>query len=89
MTKLITKRRVMNNNVIGRNIKRHRMNLGIGVTQLAELCGIDRASLHRVESGDGLRVQTLINIACALRCPVGDLLKGCAMFDNAKSMRYI
>jgi len=60
--------------LIGRNVKRSRINQGLSQTELAIRGGVDLASVYRVERGTRTRRQTLKKIAAGLRILFEDLL---------------
>jgi transcriptional regulator with XRE-family HTH domain len=61
--------------VVAENIKAVRKQRGVSQDQLAELAGIDRAHLYRLESGkQSMTLRTLKLIADALQVRVRDLI---------------
>lgn len=61
---------------IGRNIKSIREKKGVSQTELADLCGFERSTTNRIESGgSNVTAKTLLKIAKALNVPVADLVK--------------
>jgi len=61
---------------IGRNIKSIREKKGVTQTELADLCGFERSTTNRIESGgSNVTAKTLLKIARALSIPASDLLK--------------
>jgi transcriptional regulator with XRE-family HTH domain len=62
---------------VGGNIQKVRKKKGITQDQLAEISGLNRAHLYRLESGrQSMTLRTLKIIAEALGVPVIRLLKG-------------
>lgn len=58
------------------NIKKIRVELGMTQEELAQLSGVTRATISRLESGEEVEVKigTLKAIANAMKCKVSDLL---------------
>ena len=71
--------------IIGRNIKEHRMELGLTQLQLAYKIGINsKTTIADVEAGrTNLHINILLRYAEALECTVEDLLKG-YKYQNTK-----
>ena len=60
---------------LGRRIRLRRVELGLTQKDLGEAIGMPFQQLHRIEAGKRfLRVEQLVEVARALRCPVGYLL---------------
>jgi len=60
---------------LGLNIKRIRSEKGLMQLELADLCGLDKQALYRIEKGNtNVTVKTLRRIAKALDVTVIDLL---------------
>lgn len=63
--------------VVGRNIKRYRLEQDLTQEALAHRCGIHPVELARAERGmRDMRVSTVAKIANGLRIPAGDLFDG-------------
>ncbi|MEO5644244.1 MAG: helix-turn-helix transcriptional regulator [Bacteroidia bacterium] len=61
---------------VGRNIKAIRDKKGVSQTELADLCGFERSTTNRIESGgSNVTAKTLLKIAKALDVPVTELVK--------------
>jgi transcriptional regulator with XRE-family HTH domain len=61
---------------LGERIKRIRLEKNMSQTLLAEHCGIEKANLSRIESGQANpTVLTLLKISTALKVPVADFFK--------------
>ncbi len=63
--------------VVGANIRARRSALGVAQERFAFEAGIDRSFMGRLERGESnATVGTLILLAKALGCTVGDLVEG-------------
>jgi transcriptional regulator with XRE-family HTH domain len=61
---------------LGERIKRIRLEKNMSQTLLAEHCGIEKANLSRIESGQANpTVLTLLKISIALKVPVADFFR--------------
>ena len=61
---------------LGERIKRIRLEKNMSQTLLAEHCGIEKANLSRIESGQANpTVLTLLKISMALKVPVADFFR--------------
>lgn len=61
---------------IGDNIREARIRAGLTQEQLAELAGMDRQSINRIEQGhQAALIDNLIRIADALGVPLADLVR--------------
>lgn len=61
---------------IGRNIKSIREKKGVTQTELADLCGFERSTTNRIESGgSNVTAKTLLKIAKALNISVSEIVK--------------
>lgn len=59
---------------IGKNLKRKRLEAGIGVTELAEQIGIHRNNVHAKERGEGLDgVAEFVAMCEKIGCQPGDM----------------
>ena len=62
---------VNDNSAMGRIIRNRRLDLGMNITDLAEMAGCSRATLAKIEVGDTTpKVAILANIATALEMPI-------------------
>jgi transcriptional regulator with XRE-family HTH domain len=60
---------------IGQKIKEIRESKDMKQIELARLCNMDRQQLQAIEVSNGYpRIQTLMKIAKAMRCPLRDIL---------------
>jgi transcriptional regulator with XRE-family HTH domain len=63
--------------VVGRNIKKHRDQVGITQEELAHRAGMHPVEVGRAERGiRDLRVSSVAKIAKGLKVPAADLLRG-------------
>lgn len=63
--------------IVGRNIKKHRDQIGITQEELAHRAGMHPVEIGRAERGTrDLRVSTVAKIARGLKVPAADLLRG-------------
>ena len=61
---------------IGRNIKSIREKKGVTQTELADLCGFERSTTNRIESGgSNVTAKPLLKIAKALNISVSEIVK--------------
>ncbi|WP_314411346.1 helix-turn-helix domain-containing protein [Streptomyces kroppenstedtii] len=61
---------------IGENIRTARREAELSQERLAEMAGMDRQAVNRIEQGHAAAyIDTLIRIAAALRVPLADLMR--------------
>ena len=72
---------------IGDNIKRIRRDAGISQQELAERCGVSKAQISRLESGEQTnpQIQTTVAIATALGASLDEIVYG----ESAETMTYL
>jgi transcriptional regulator with XRE-family HTH domain len=59
---------------IGRRLKAHRINKGQTADEIAGKLGVSRAAVYRIESGEVVKIETLVRLASELRVPLAALL---------------
>ena len=65
----------MDEQLISQNIKRHRLNKGLSLDQLARFCGLTKGYVSKIENSEKAPpFSTLIKIATALNIDVGLLI---------------
>jgi transcriptional regulator with XRE-family HTH domain len=70
-------------NIVGKNIGKYRMALGLSVGQLAAKAGMDRTNIHRIEqTGKNYSHDSLTSIAKALNIRIGEL------FDESDTLQW-
>src|SRR5690349_19318780 len=75
----------MSDEIIGTNLRRHRMALGMTQEALAEAAGITRVAYRNLESGDSVpRVETLHALARALKVAVQELVAPVVELKNVR-----
>lgn len=74
--------------IVGRNIKTIRQNAGLNISGLADLSGLSKALISRLENGKvSPSVATLLKIAKALHTPVSTLFDGPPVYDGIVVVR--
>lgn len=72
-------------------LKEIRMSKGLTQKQLAEKSGINMRVLQHYEQGsknlDGAKLETLINLSTALKCPLSEILENDELRNKAKNAR--
>jgi transcriptional regulator with XRE-family HTH domain len=64
--------------IVGANIRRIRIRKGVTQENLAELAGLNKTNMYRIENGlVSMRLATLGRIAGALAVRMATLLRGC------------
>ena len=67
----------VNYELLGRNIKKHRLSAQISQAELAESINVRASYISRIETGrKQASLETLVGIANSLNCTVDDLLTG-------------
>lgn len=60
---------------IGKNVRKFRMKYGISIGQLADLAGITKATLYKIESGStGIGLVVLLKISYVLQLPLDNFI---------------
>lgn len=60
---------------LGKHIDKLRQERNLSFQQMAELCDMDKAQVHKIcTEGKDLRVSTIVKIANGLQVPISDIL---------------
>lgn len=71
---------------LGSRLRAYRIGKGLSADQMAELLGISRAAVYRIESGEVVKIETLERLASVLETSIGSLLGvGVEYYANAIS----
>lgn len=75
----------MTEKTIGANIRRHRAQMGLTLTELAARSGLTKGALSKIETGQGTAaIATILRIAEALGIPLAELFA-----DSEESAPYV
>lgn len=71
---------------IGSRLRAYRIGKGLSADQIAEMLGVSRAAVYRIEAGEVVKVETLERLANVLGVSIGSLLGvGVEYYANATS----
>lgn len=72
------------------NLQTKRLEAGLSQKQLADKAGIKTGTIQQYESGyrniDGAKIETLLDLAGALNCPIADILESEALIEKCKKV---
>ena len=71
---------------IGNRLRAYRIGKGLAAEQVAEMLGVSRAAVYRIEAGEVIKIETLERLAGVLETSLGSLLGlGVEYYSNAIS----
>ena len=71
---------------IGNRLRAYRIGKGLAAAQVAEMLGVSRAAVYRIEAGEVIKIETLERLAGVLETSLGSLLGlGVEYYSNAIS----